>query len=53
MLDINDFIVRRGGDPDTIRESQRRQGASVELVDQVVALFEEYTQGKQHDVSQL
>ena len=45
MLDINDFIAQRGGDPDKIRESQRRRGASVEVVDQVIALFEESRKG--------
>jgi len=45
MLDINDFITQRGGNPDKIRESQRRRGASVEVVDQVIALFEESRKG--------
>jgi len=40
MLDINDFIKERGGDPEKIRESQRRRGAPVEVVDQVIELFE-------------
>ena len=45
MLDINDFIAQRGGDPEKIRESQKRRGASVEVVDQVIALFEESRKG--------
>ncbi|KAF2276784.1 serine-tRNA ligase [Westerdykella ornata] len=40
MLEINDFIVARGGDPEKIKESQRRRGAPVEVVDQVIELFE-------------
>lgn len=35
-LDINAFRVHAGGDPDLIRESQRRRFASVELVDQII-----------------
>ncbi|KAL1975319.1 hypothetical protein VTN31DRAFT_3711 [Thermomyces dupontii] len=41
MLDFNDFIAERGGDPEKIRESQRRRFKPVEAVDEVVALFEE------------
>lgn len=48
MLDIASFIVEKGGgmhspcldltfaEPDLIRESQRRRGAPVEAVDQVI-----------------
>lgn len=45
MLDVNDFITERGGDPEKVRESQRRRNAPVEVVDQVIALFEEHRQG--------
>ncbi|ONM62334.1 Serine--tRNA ligase cytoplasmic [Zea mays] len=38
MLDINLFRTDKGGNPDLIRESQRSQFASVELVDEVIAL---------------
>ncbi|CAN6301917.1 unnamed protein product [Urochloa humidicola] len=38
MLDINLFRTDKGGNPDLIRESQRRRSASVELVDEVIAL---------------
>ncbi|KDN59910.1 putative seryl-tRNA synthetase [Colletotrichum sublineola] len=34
MLDLQDFIKERGGDPDKIRESQRRRHAPVEIVDE-------------------
>jgi seryl-tRNA synthetase len=43
--------VTRGGDPERIRESQRRRGASAEVVDQVIALFEEH-QSAQYAVTQ-
>lgn len=45
MLDINDFIVARGGNPDRIKESQRRRGKPEEIVDQVIELFEEQRKG--------
>jgi seryl-tRNA synthetase len=42
MLDVNDFITERGGNPEKIRESQRRRHAKVEVVDEVIALFEDH-----------
>ncbi|RDA89903.1 hypothetical protein CP533_3068 [Ophiocordyceps camponoti-saundersi (nom. inval.)] len=42
MLDVNDFIADRGGDPEKIRESQRRRQANVDVVDEVIALFEDH-----------
>jgi seryl-tRNA synthetase len=45
MLDVNDFIVERGGDPEKIRESQRKRGHSVEVVDQVIDLFKQARAG--------
>ncbi|XP_066388562.1 serine--tRNA ligase-like isoform X1 [Miscanthus floridulus] len=38
MLDINLFRTDKGGNPDLIRQSQRSRFASVELVDEVIAL---------------
>ena len=37
-IDINLLRISRGGDPDLVRESQRKRFASVELVDEVIAL---------------
>ena len=42
MLDLLDFQVDKGGDLERIRESQRRRHASEVVVDDVVALFEDY-----------
>lgn len=42
MLDVNDFIVEKGGDPKKIKESQRRRYASEEVVDEVIALYEDH-----------
>lgn len=38
MLDVKDFITEQGGNPELIRESQRRRHAPVEAVDEVIAL---------------
>lgn len=42
MLDITDFIAERGGDPERIRESQRKRGEPVEIVDQIIEMFEDH-----------
>ena len=42
MLDINEFREDKGGQPNLIRESQRRRGASVELVDEIIRLDSEW-----------
>lgn len=42
MLDITDFIAERGGDPERIRESQRRRGEPVEIVDEIIRMFEDH-----------
>jgi hypothetical protein len=42
MLDIFDFIVEKGGNPELIKESQRRRNAPVEAVDEVIALYEDH-----------
>ncbi|RUS29367.1 Seryl-tRNA synthetase N-terminal domain-containing protein, partial [Jimgerdemannia flammicorona] len=42
MLDINLLLDDKGGNPDIVRESQRRRGAPVETVDQVIALYKEW-----------
>ncbi|KQK03614.1 serine--tRNA ligase [Brachypodium distachyon] len=44
MLDINLFRKEKGGDPDLVRNSQRSRFASVELVDEVIVLDEEWRQ---------
>ncbi len=40
----NDFIKERGGDPEKIRDSQRKRHAPVEIVDQIIADFEDHRQ---------
>ena len=46
MLDVIDFVVQRGGNPGLIRESQRRRHASVEAVDEVIALYEDHRKSR-------
>ncbi|ENH75186.1 Seryl-tRNA synthetase, cytoplasmic [Fusarium oxysporum f. sp. cubense race 1] len=52
MLDIEDFIEERGGNPEKIRESQRRRHAPVELVDEVIALWQD-ARKTQYGVTQI
>ncbi|EPE34040.1 Class II aaRS and biotin synthetase [Glarea lozoyensis ATCC 20868] len=52
MLDIFDFIVEKGGNPELIKESQRRRNAPVEAVDEVIALYEDHRR-TQYSVSQM
>jgi hypothetical protein len=42
MLDVFDFIVEKGGNPQKIKESQRRRYAPEEAVDEVIALYEDH-----------
>jgi seryl-tRNA synthetase len=41
-LDVHMFIKEKGGDPDAIRESEKKRYHSVEIVDEVIALYEEW-----------
>lgn len=43
MLDINLLLTERGGNPDSVKESQKRRGGSVELVDEIIAEYKEWT----------
>ncbi|KAL1883027.1 hypothetical protein VTK73DRAFT_102 [Phialemonium thermophilum] len=52
MLDPEDFITERGGDPEKIKESQRRRGASVELVDEIISLWQA-ARAAQYEFSQI
>ncbi len=42
VLDIKDFIADQGGDPNKIRESQRRRHAPESVVDDIIAMFEDH-----------
>lgn len=43
MLDITQFIEEKGGNPDIIRKSQAARFASVELVDEIIAGYKDWT----------
>jgi seryl-tRNA synthetase len=45
MLDLSDFVTERGGDIKKIKESQQKRFASEEIVDEVIALYEEARRG--------
>ncbi|KAJ3215610.1 Cytosolic seryl-tRNA synthetase [Dinochytrium kinnereticum] len=45
-LDINLFRKDRGGDPDLVRESQRRRFQPVEVVDEIIALDNEWRKAR-------
>jgi seryl-tRNA synthetase len=45
-IDINLFREEKGGNPEIVRESQRRRGASVELVDLVIELDKKWRTAK-------
>ncbi|WVQ83992.1 serine-tRNA ligase [Cryptococcus sp. DSM 104549] len=44
MIDLIHFQVDKGGNPDIVRDSQKKRGASIELVDEVLAIFAEHKQ---------
>lgn len=46
MLDVFDFIVEKGGNPQKIKDSQKRRYASEEVVDEVIVLYEDHRKSK-------
>ena len=45
-LDVLHFIDGKGGNADEIRESQRKRGLSVELVDEVIQMYADWVKRK-------
>lgn len=43
MLDINAFLVEKGGEPEKIKESQKKRGDSTEIVDEIIAGYKDWT----------
>lgn len=41
-LDVLHFIDSKGGNSEEIRESQRKRGHSVELVDEVIQMYQDW-----------
>jgi hypothetical protein len=50
MLDVLDFITERGGNPEKIRESQRRRYADEKVVDEIIAQWEDHRQSRPRHV---
>ncbi|CAI4320192.1 ASN_HP2_G0008490.mRNA.1.CDS.1 [Saccharomyces cerevisiae] len=42
MLDINQFIEDKGGNPELIRQSQKARNASVEIVDEIISDYKDW-----------
>lgn len=49
MLDIIQFIEEKGGNPEAIRVSQKARGDSVEIVDEIIADYKEWTKSMSID----
>ena len=41
-LDVTSFIDAKGGNSEQIRESQRKRGHSVEIVDEVIHMYQDW-----------
>ena len=48
-LDVLSFIDSKGGNAEEIRESQRKRGHSVELVDLIVQMYADWVKCKGND----
>lgn len=46
MLDVFSLIEERGGNPEAIRESQRRRHANVDIVDEIIREWNECKEGE-------
>lgn len=46
-LDILDFIPEKEGNPDEIRESQKKRGLSTEVVDEVIQMYKAWVKRTQ------
>jgi seryl-tRNA synthetase len=53
MLDVSDFIVEKGGNPQKIKDSQKRRYAPEEAVDEVIALYEDHRKSELQDSNAL
>ena len=49
-LDILHFIDNKGGNAEEIRESQRKRGLSVELVDEIIQMYADWVKSEQSTV---
>ena len=47
-LDVLHFIDNKGGNAEEIRESQRKRGLSVELVDEVIQMYTDWVKSMRY-----
>ena len=47
-LDITSFIDSKGGNAEEIRESQRKRGHSVELVDEIIQMYTDWVRSMRY-----
>lgn len=45
-LDVLSFIDNKGGNAEAIRESQRKRGDSVELVDEIIQMYVDWVKSE-------
>ena len=50
-LDVLHFIDNKGGNAEEIRESQKKRGLSVELVDEVIQMYADWVKSASLTVS--
>ena len=50
-LDVLHFIDNKGGNAEEIRESQKKRGLSVELVDEVIQMYADWVKSASVTVS--
>jgi seryl-tRNA synthetase len=45
-LDVLSFIESKGGNPNEIRDSQRKRGESQEIVDEIIQMYSDWVKSK-------
>ena len=51
-LDVTSFIDAKGGNSEEIRESQHKRGHSVEIVDEVIQMYQDWVKSTSYDPQQ-
>ena len=49
-LDLTQFIDSKGGNAEDIRESQRKRGHSVELVDEIIKMYADWVKSMSYSL---
>ena len=50
-IDVLHFIDSKGGNPEEIRESQRKRGLPVEIVDEVIQMYADWVKSASVTIS--